>query len=192
MSDVWLFFTHFFYRAPIYREGVALHEAVGIAILGPDERNAAIIAHSVCKHYALVVVIGRARIMEPYPGSILEAGSNLQKLSRFEDIHPVLGNHELQQTAMCHVAYLFAQLQTIFVRDRIAILKAYTGNRDVRIEHLVLGKTFRYICKHINLCHNYITSPPIMKPPNTATAMKAKKPAMVIATSPYVTVSSQR
>ena len=29
MSDVWLFFTHFFYRAPIYREGVALHEAVG-------------------------------------------------------------------------------------------------------------------------------------------------------------------
>lgn len=109
MSDVWLFFTHFFYRPPIYREGVALHETVSIAFLCPDERNAAIIAHSVCEHYALVVVIGRAGIMEPYLGSILEAGSNLQKLSRLEDIHPVLGNHELQQTAMCHVAYLFAQ-----------------------------------------------------------------------------------
>lgn len=184
MSDVWLLFTYFFYRAPIYREGVALHEAVGIAILGPDEGNAAIIAHSVCEHYALTVVIGRAGIMEPYLGSLPEAGGYLQKLSRLEDIHPVLEYYELQQAAMRHVAYLFAQLQTIFVRDRIAILETYTGNRGVGIEHLVLGKTFRYIFKHINLSHSYITSPPIMKPPNTATAMKAKKPAMVIATSP--------
>ena len=38
---------------------------------------------------------------------------------------------------MCHVTYLFAQLQTIFVRDRTAILEAYTGNRGVGIEHLV-------------------------------------------------------
>ena len=115
MSDVWLFFTHFFYRPPIYREGVALHETVSIAFLCPDERNAAIIAHSFGEHYALVVVIGRARIMEPYPGSLLEAGSHLQKLSRLEDIHPVLEYLELKQSAMCHVAYLFAQLQTIFV-----------------------------------------------------------------------------
>lgn len=113
MSDVWLFFTHFFYRPPIYCEGVALHETVGIAFLGPDERNAAIIAHTCSQHYALTVVIGRAGIMEPYLGSILEAGDHLQKLSRLEDIHPVLEYLELKQSAMRHVAYLLAQLQMV-------------------------------------------------------------------------------
>lgn len=192
MSDVWLFFTHFFYRPPIYCEGVALHETVGIAVLGPDERNAAIIAHTCSQHYALTVVIGRAGIMEPYPGSLLETVCYLEKRSRLEDIHPVLEYLELKQSAMRHVAYLLAQLQTILVRDRIAVCETYTGNRSVGIEHLVFGKTLHNISYYINLCHNYITSPPIMKPPNTATAMKQKKPAMVIATSPYVTVSPQR
>ena len=142
MSDVWLFFTQFFYRSPIYREGVALHETVGIAILSPDERNAAIIAQPVGKNYALTVVIGRARIMEPYLGSLLETVCHLQKLSRLEDIHLVLEYHKLQQTAMRHVAYHLAQLQTILVRDCLIAIDSDTGNRGVGIEHLVFIQTF--------------------------------------------------
>lgn len=161
MSDVWLFFTHFFYRPPIYREGVALHETVGIAALGPDERNAAIIAQPVGKNYALTVVIGRAGIMEPYLGSLLETVCYLEERSRLENIHPVLEYLELKQSAMRHVAYLLAQLQTILVRDRIAVCETYTGNRSVGIEHLVFGKTLHNISYYINLCHSYITSPPI-------------------------------
>lgn len=192
MSDVWLFFTHFFYRAPVYGEGVAILEVIEFAILCPDKGKAAVIAHSVCQHYALAAYIGRARVIEPYLGSLLETVCHLEERSRLEDIHSVLEYLELKQSAMRHVAYLLAQLQAILVRDRIAVCETYTGNRSVGIEHLVLGKTLYNISYYINLCHSYITSPPIMKPPNTATAMKAKKPAMVIATSPYVTASPQR
>lgn len=44
----------------------------------------------------------------------------------------------------------------------------------------------------LSLIHSYITSPPKMKPPIMTIAITAEKPTMVNATSPYVTVSSQR
>lgn len=184
MSDVWLFFTHFFYRSPIYSEGVAILEVIEFAILCPDKGKTAVIAHSVCQHYALAAYIGRARVIEPYLGSLLEAVCHLQELLLLEDKHVVAEYRELKQPAMRHAAYLLAQFKTFLVGDGFGVCNTYRCRRGVGIEHLVLGKTFRYIFKHINLSHSYITSPPIMKPPNTATAMKAKKPAMVIATSP--------
>ncbi len=121
MSDVWLFFTHFFYRAPIYGEGVAILEVIEFAILCPDKGKAAIIAHSVCHHYALMAYIRRARVIESYLGALLETLCHLQKLLRLEDKHFVAEYRELKQPAMRHAAYHLAQFKTFLVGDGFGV-----------------------------------------------------------------------
>ena len=135
MSDVWLF-PLFLYRAPIYSEGVALIEAICIAILVPDERNAAVVAHAVCQHYALVAYIRCARVVESHLGSLPEALCHLQELSRLVDIHPAAVYPELKQPAMRHLAYHLAQFKAILPGDGFVIGTADRCNRGVGIDHL--------------------------------------------------------
>ena len=94
ISPVWLL-PALLYRAPIYCEGVAIIAGIEFAVLCPDKGNAAVILHAVCHHYALVAYSGRARVVESYLGSLLEALCHLQKLPRLVDIHLTAEYREL-------------------------------------------------------------------------------------------------
>lgn len=183
MSDVWLF-SLFFYRAPIYCEGVALIEAISIAILCPDKGIATFIAYAVGTHYALVAYGGRAGVVESHPGSLLEAICHLQELPRLVDIHLTAEYRELKQPAMRHAAYHLAQFKAILAGDEFPVGRANRCKRGVGIEYLIFCQAFLDQIRYTILLHSYITSPPKINPPNTATAMKPRRPAMVIATSP--------
>lgn len=136
MSDVWLF-TLFLYRAPIYSEGVALGKAVGIAAICPDKGNAIIVAHSVGKHYALVVVIGRAGVVESHLGSLHEALCHLQERSRLEDEQASARYLVLEQAADSHAAYLLTQLHGLLVTEGFFRVRTDRCQRGVGIEHPV-------------------------------------------------------
>ena len=91
---------------------------------------------------------------------------------------------ELKQPAMRHAAYSLAQDEGFLVGNGFLTYGTDSCHRGIRVEDPVLFQAFVRLLDYILLSHSYITSPPKMNPPTAAKAMKPRRPAMVIATSP--------
>jgi len=91
---------------------------------------------------------------------------------------------ELKQPAMRYAAYSLAQDEGFLVGNGFLAYGTDSCHRGIRVEDPVLFQAFVRLLYYILLSHSYITSPPKINPPNTAIAMKPRRPAMVNATSP--------
>lgn len=139
MSDVWLFFTHFFYRAPEDCENRVFTICVVLFALYENLRSRTGIEDTVLGYHSLTTEFGMARVEVSYPGTLLHPVQVLQELSRLEDDYLLLVHLHPQRMAMSHLAYLQSQVKSSLGAEGIFLRRhAARGCGDVRIKPLIL------------------------------------------------------
>lgn len=138
MSDVWLFFTHFFHRAPEDCENRGFTICVVLFALYENLRSRTGIENAFLGYHSLTTDFGMARVEVSYPGSLLHPVQVLQELSRLDDDYLLLGHLHPQRIAMSHLAYLQSQVEGCLGAEGIFLRRhAACGGSNVRIDLLI-------------------------------------------------------